>query len=98
VIIKLINPNSYKDSIEDKLFLTRVNLSRIYISKLIRENSKKYVTTPKKYSYYVKGLDQWIVIAQKLNKSDIENTEEKLKTINQEPVQYLLFNEMKGVI
>lgn len=88
-IFKLIHPLFIKPNDEDSQKIIRMNLSRVFVAREIRKYSLKWVTTPVKYIVFIDAIQQYIVVAQKMNDEDMQNTDKKLMALDQEHLDEL---------
>lgn len=83
-ILKMISPNYIFEGDATSELLIQLNLSRVYIAEQIRKVSSPFITTPKKYVYYLQPLKQWIVVAELIECT--YSTEEALQQLTEEQV------------
>jgi len=81
-VIKMVHPRYLEDHPDERNYLEKCNLSRVYMAAEIRKYSLKYVTTPRKMVFYCDVFKQWVVLSQRLKDFDIRDTEEKLRSLD----------------
>lgn len=85
-ILKMVSPLYINDDKESEL-LIQLNLSRVFVANEIKRHSKKFVTAPKKFVYYVKKLKQWIVVSEFIDAKGY--SEERLLQLREEQIKEL---------